>query len=335
MLESFTIEPSKPTESCEQGAFSRQEDGSLKCLLEVFSAPERQEKRSERENEKPVPVKDVPGANVAVEGNQYYLNYRGLHLPSFNATNPDGSAAQPYVGIDGKIRADGKLQGVTDEKGALLGVDGKPVFDAMGLRRLDDAGNPVQTRLDDSEPLQMKRAIEAKFKEPLTDEGRAAYGKMIESSDKLDRVEMARSVEANEKYVMAHTTAFLFETAYRQLKQTPGSEEALKAKDAELKAKPVLAEQVRRVREGEALDEQAGALLGSSIDTRAAYMSRLLRQDSVREYMSSRTKGLENDVNVVEAKRMVTELSHLNPDLSDQLLPTAKLLGINDLRSRK
>jgi hypothetical protein len=198
------------------------------------------------------------------------------------------------------------------------------------LRRYDAKGELVATKFDASEPAQMQKAIEANSKPALTAESRAEYNKMIESADKLDRVAMARTIENNEKFVMSHTTAFLWETRFQQL-QKQGDEQAIRAKEAELAQKPVLSEQVKKVREGNASDSELGKLLSSSVDTRVSYMAALLNQDSVKQYMSGKDKALETDTNVTEARKVVAELAKLNPSLTNKLQPTARLLGMKEL----
>jgi hypothetical protein len=330
MVESFVMESSRHADVSKQP-----DEGSVKCLLEAFASPgsQRNEPKRALENERPVPIKDVPGGSLSAKDNQFYLNYRGLQLPTFTGRNPDGTEAKPFVDDSGKARADGKLQAATDEKSTVLGADGRALLDEMGLRRFDAQGKIVPTRYEASEPAQMLKALDSS--DPLTDASRSGYQRAIESADKLDRVALASSVEEHEKFVMAHTTAFLWETAYEQLLQNGGNQEAIKARQAELKEKPVLAEHVRRVREGAALDEEYGALINSSVECRAAYMSRLLAEDSVKKYMSTKDRSLENDANVREAKRVVAELSVLNPALTDRLQPTARLLGVVDLGREK
>lgn len=320
-----------------------EKDCSTRCFEEAFAAPKQAKANDAALAD--TPVKDVPGASIGADG---FLKYHGLHLPSWSGKNPDGSAAQPFVDENGKERANGKLNPVSDYRGFVLGHDGQPVLDARGLRRYDSSGNLVVNKLESSDPGEMQKKL-AESKDPLNDQSRADYNKAIESADKLDRVEMARSMAENEKYVMSHTTAFLFETGYQQAQKQLAelSAELLKnpsqakldevlakkaeitVKDEELKAKPTLHDQVGRVREGNASDELNGRLLVSSIETRNAYLAKLLQQDSVKKYMTAKDMTLEADPNVNDARRMVREMVNLNPGLRQELQSTAQKLGID------
>lgn len=294
------------------------------------------------------PVKDVPGASIGADG---YLKYHGLHLPTWSGKNPDGSAATPFKNDDGSLRSDGKLSAETDKTGKVLGTDDKPVFNDQGLRRYEN-GTPVANKLEASDPAEMLRRLDSS--KTLDDSGRAQYNRAIESADKLDRVAMAQQIEKNEKYVMSHTTAFLWETGYQQTQtelaslkaeqakapsaerqaEIAAKESALAAKDKELEQKPALREQVSKMREANASDAESGRLLVSSADTRASYLNKLLQQDSVKKYLnlndkaSVDAKALESDPNVKEARRVVNELSAMNYHLPPELKGAAKnLLG--------
>ena len=320
-----------------------EKDCSSRCFEEAFAVPKQQAKTEAAAAD--TPIKDVPGASLGADG---FLKYHGLHLPTWAAKNPDGSATKPFMDDNGKERVNGKLQPVSDYRGFVLGQDGQPVLDARGLRRYDSNGNLVVNKLEASDPGEMQKRLE-QSKDPLNDQSRAEYNKMIESADKLDRVELARAMAENEKYVSAHTTAFLFETGYQQaqkalaelsaeLLKNPSQEKlnevlAKKAeitvKDEELKQKPVMHDQVGRVREGNASDELNGRLLTSSLDSRSAYLNKLLQQDSVKKYVASKDMALETDTNLNEARKMVKELMNLNPGMAVQLKDTATKLGID------
>lgn len=375
-------------EKCLQDAYGPEKSGQTLAL-----APESAEKQTPAS----LPIKDVPGASLRVDGNQYFIEYRGLNVPTWSQKNPDGSPAKSYVDESGKERINGKLETVKDSSGKVLGADGRPLLDDNGMRRYDESGNPVATKYEASDPAEMKKALAKHSYDPLNDETRAAYNKMIESADKLDRVSMAQGIEANEKFVMSHTTAFLWETAYRQAQKELGSlfsamsdfrkdlspvqmdglqqlwdsarapadidkwlavpenkvykdalindpnwtairskfdqylnkKQELAGKDKELIDKPSLAQNVARMRECNASDQEYGRLLASSVDSRKAYMEKLLNEESVKKYIAAKDEdkpALENDPSVQDAKRVIVDLAKMNPSMDN--LSTKRLLGI-------
>ncbi len=358
-------------ENPEQGSIESGLQNALKenCLAKCLDETQgfAPSDRVNRSNGERVELKDVPGAEISAEGNQYVLHYRALHLPTWNSKNPDGSAAKPFIDANGKERLNGKLEDATDSKGNTLGTDGKALYDPHGLRRYDQSGAVVLKQFEASDPDQMRAQL-AKDGSPLSAGSRAAYNKVIESADKLDRVAMVKAMEENEKFVMSHTTAFLFETAYEQTqKQAAKLEEditkakadaapqevldklisernqklsEIKAKDEELLAKPDLLANVKRVREGAASDIEFGRLLISSVEARGAYIGKLLAETSVQKYMAEQDKNsdsakqLEKDANVQEAKRIILEMAKLNPGQTNNLEPLAQKLGVNDFKAR-
>ena len=162
----------------------------------------------------------TPGqpAGIVADGNQFCMDYHGLHLPTWTAKNPDGSPAQPFSLGNGATRADGMLKPVTDQ-GKVLGVDNQPLMNASGMRRLDNSGNPVPAQFDASDPTLMLSKLDKAVTGPLTDDSRTAYNKTIESADKIDRASMAQAMEMNNQLIRQNPDAVQWEAAYRQLKQ--------------------------------------------------------------------------------------------------------------------
>ena len=175
-------------------------------------------------------VPGAPGAKVGADGNQFVIDYRGLKVPTWTTQNPDGSPTKPFTmtrdvkQADGSVkqeqyvRNDGMLKPVTNAEGKVLGADGTPLMDAQGMRRIGDNGMPIPAQFDSSDPLVMQTQLDNAMKDkPLDDASRAAYNTVVESSDKLDRVAMARALEANEAFIKANPEAFQWESQYRTL----------------------------------------------------------------------------------------------------------------------
>lgn len=386
-------------------------DCGAKCLQEVFAAQRQvsaENKPSDRNDLKPGPLKDVPEAKVSVEGNQFYLDYRSLHLPTFSEKNPDGSANKPFVSADRKIeRKDGLPEVQRDSQGRTIGRDDAPLYDANGMRRFDLRGLPMTAQFDATDPVRMLKNLQ-NDPSALSEDSRVEYNKAIESADKLDRVAIARKLEQNEQFVMRNSSAYLWENSYRQVHDkstdladeiassqktlTPAQVEAfskmsaqvksagdldkwlndagnkalkdelkstkngveitnkfgeylqkedeLKAKSDVLDANPKLKDKVARIREIDGSNEEFGRLLSSSLETRQAYLGKLLDQDSVKKLVAINDKhgiearSLANDADVREAKRIVLELAKQNPALLNHLKETAKSLGLSDLDQR-
>ncbi len=165
---------------------------------------------------------DVPGstAKVGVENNQYYLDFRGKHLPTWTQQNPDGSASKPFTmsrdvkQTDGTtkqeqyVRADGILKPVQNKDGAILGMDGEPLTDAKGIRRLGPDGTPVPAMFDGSDPAMMQAQLDNAMKgKPLDDNSRGLYNTVIESADKLDRVSLAKVMDSNDQLIAKNPEA--------------------------------------------------------------------------------------------------------------------------------
>lgn len=180
-------------------------------------------------------VPGAPGAKVGADGNQFYIDYRGLHVPTWTTQNPDGSPTKPFtISRDVKqqdgsvkqeqyVREGGMLKPVTNAEGKVLGADGLPLMDAQGMRRVGDNGMPIPAQFDSSDPLVMQTQLDNAMKgKPLDDASRAAYNTVVESSDKLDRVAMARALEANEAFIKSNPEAFQWESQYRTLNMQLG-----------------------------------------------------------------------------------------------------------------
>jgi hypothetical protein len=344
----------------------------------------------------------APGGNVSVDGNQYYVNYRGLHVPTWTQKNPDGSATKPFTTDGAQPRNDGMLKPVTDNQGRVLGMDGQPLMDGQGMRRIGDNGLPVPAQFDASDPALMLAKLEPV--KTLDDASRAAYNKVIESADKLDRVSIAKAIETNEGVIKQNQQGFQWESQYRQLNQQLGKtfselgqfrqglnqgqldglnkmweavktpqdidkwindpankaskdaltadpqkwaaikskygeylnkESEVRAKEKELTDKPDLADQVRKVRAADSMNQELARLFASSVDARAGYMAKLLDQDNVKKFMTTQdknspdAKNLANDANVKEAQRVIVELAKCNPQLAARLGATGAALGVD------
>jgi hypothetical protein len=374
------------------------------------------------------PTDQAQGPKAVADGNQYYVDYRGLHVPTWTGKNPDGSAAQPFT-VDGVTRADGMLKPVTDANGRVMGADNQPLMDANGMRRIGDNGLPIPAQFDASDPMVMQSKLDQAVTGPLTDESRAAYNKVIDSADKIDRVSIAKAMDMNDQFMQQNQPALQWESSYRQLKaqldpqQNPQmaqvaqkleasfndlkgyrqnlsqpqldalqkmwenvknpndvdkwvedpanaaskaaltsnpkwadirakykdyltSEATIKgmqnevsakvqAKEAELTKNPQLADQVRKVRAADAMNQELSRVFASSVDSRAGYLSKLIDQEAVKKYMaatdknSADAKAAENDPNVKEARRVVADLAKCNPQLAARLDATAKALGVD------
>ncbi len=352
------IPASKLANQFENNSNSEGNNAAQRFLDDVFSGPKltlvkdttAPQKMVQESRDSDRPVKGVPGASIGADG---YLKYHGLHLPTWSGKNPDGSSATPFRNDDGSVRKDGKLNAETDSAGRVLGADGKAVYDSSGLRRYEN-GSPVANKLESSDPTEMVKKLESTS--TLDDTSRAQFNRAIESADKLDRVAMAQQIEKNEKFVSSHTTAFLWETGYQQAQtelatlraeqsksasaerqaEITAKETALAAKEAELAAKPSLKDQVSKMREANASDAESGRLLVSSADTRAAYLGKLVQQDSVKKYLNLNdkagvdAKALEADPNVKEARRVVGELVSMNYHLPPELKGAARSLAPSD-----
>lgn len=199
-------------------------------------------------------IPGAPSAKLSQDGNKFFVEYQKpnakgemetLRVPTWMQKNPDGTESKPFtMTIDVKqpdgstkqqefSRADGMLRPVVEtkegpNKGKVLGVDGNPLMDANGMRRIGADGKPVRAQFDASDPVFMQAQLEAAIKGPLDDKSRAAYNKLIESADKIDRVSIVRNLDAIDAFIKKNPEAFQWENTYRQLTKQLGGPDVQK-----------------------------------------------------------------------------------------------------------
>lgn len=140
--------------------------------------------------DRPATLKDIPGVPDA-------------KFDEVNKRIIDG----PYSFKSG----DKVLQPAKDPDGKVLGVDGKPILDTNGVRRVGTDGQPVPVALSGDDPrvkiIQADSGVSGAFKP----ENHTAYKAAIDSADAIDRVAIARRIADNRTRVEAlpHALAYI------------------------------------------------------------------------------------------------------------------------------
>lgn len=188
------------------------------------------QKEQQAKKQKPETAEQQPQLpqNVVAEGNQYFINYHGLHMPTWRSKNPDGSANPPFTraitDAQGKthdlVRTNGLPLPVTDQSGNIFGIDNEPLI-RNGMRRIGSDGLPVPAKFDDTDPMMMQKELDSKTG-PLTDDTRKGYRQLIESADKLDRAGMVEAINKSTAFIDGNKDASAWESSYRTLNKQLG-----------------------------------------------------------------------------------------------------------------